>query len=56
MDCFEDNEKPVRGIIVAPDITENAKEELEKLEMEFIPMDPPLDLLKRKTATLDSFF
>ena len=55
VDCFKDNKEFVRGIIVAPDITDNAKEELEKLQMEFISMNPPLDLLKQKATTLDSF-
>lgn len=50
-----DNKEFVRGIIVAPDITDNARELLESLQMEFIQMNPPLDLLKHKTSTLDSF-
>lgn len=56
MDCFTDNKEFVRGAIVAPEITDNALEELEKLKMEFIEMNPPLDLLKQKVSTLDSFF
>lgn len=56
IDCFLDNKEFVRGVIVAPSITDNALEELEKLEMEFIEMNPPLDLLKQKASTLDSFF
>ncbi|MCI5867608.1 MAG: endonuclease NucS [Methanosphaera sp.] len=56
IDCFADNKDFVRGIIVAPDITDNAQEMLDELQMEFIAMDPPLDLLKHKTSTLDSFF
>ncbi|WP_455646106.1 endonuclease NucS [Methanosphaera sp.] len=56
MDCFKDNKEFVRGIIVAPDITDNARELLESLQMEFISMNPPLDLLKQKASTLDSFF
>jgi RecB family endonuclease NucS len=56
VDCFLDNKDFVRAAIVAPDITDNAREELEKLEMEFIEMNPPLDLLKQKASTLDSFF
>lgn len=56
VDCFLDNKKFVRGIIVAPSITDDAMEELKKLQMEFIEMNPPLDLLKQKVSTLDSFF
>lgn len=56
VDCFLDNKKFVRGIIVAPSITDDALEELKKLQMEFIEMNPPLDLLKQKVSTLDSFF
>ncbi|MDY2745426.1 endonuclease NucS [Methanosphaera sp.] len=55
VECFMDNKEFVRGIIVAPDITDNARELLESLQMEFIQMNPPLDLLKHKTSTLDSF-
>jgi RecB family endonuclease NucS len=56
VDCFSDNKDFVRGIIVAPDITDDALEELESLKMEFIQMDPPLDFLKNgKTSTLDAF-
>ncbi len=56
IECFMDNKEFVRGIIVAPEITDNALELLESLQMEFIAMNPPLDLLKQKTSTLDSFF
>ncbi len=56
VDCFSDNAEFVRGIIVAPDITINAMEELESLQMEFIPMEAPLTLIKEDVSTLDSFF
>ena len=56
VDCFADNAEFVRGIIVAPDITINAREELESLQMEFIAMDPPLNLINENVSTLDSFF
>lgn len=56
VDCFADNTEFVRGIIVAPDITLNAREELESLQMEFIAMDPPLNLINENVSTLDSFF
>lgn len=56
VDCFDDNQEDLRAAIVAPDITDNAKELLEEYNMEFIAMNPPLDLLKQKTSTLDSFF
>jgi RecB family endonuclease NucS len=56
VDCFADNKDFVRGVIVAPDITLNAKEELESLQMEFIQMDAPLNLIKENVSTLDSFF
>ena len=56
VDCFTDNADFVRGIIVAPDITTNALEELESLQMEFIEMEPPLNLIKEDISTLDSFF
>lgn len=56
VDCFCDNKEFVRGIIVAPDITDNALELLESLQMEFIAFNPPKELLKHKVSTLDSFF
>lgn len=56
VDCFSDNKDFVRGILVAPDITLNAKEKLESLQMEFIEMKPPLNLVKENVSTLDSFF
>ncbi len=56
VDCFLDNKEFVRGIIVAPDITVNALEELESLQMEFIPMEVPKNLIKENISTLDSFF
>lgn len=56
VDCFDESQEELRAAIVAPDITDNAMELLNEYEMEFIPMNPPLDLLKQKTSTLDSFF
>ena len=56
VECFMDNKEFVRGIIVAPDITDNALELLKSLQMEFIPLNPPKDLLTKKASTLDSFF
>lgn len=56
VDCFLDNKEFVRGIIVAPDITINALEELESLQMEFIQMEAPRTLIKEDVSTLDSFF
>ena len=48
VDCFNESQEDLRAAIVAPDITDNAMELLEEYEMEFISMDPPLDLLKQK--------
>lgn len=56
MDCFADNYDIVRAAIVAPDITSNGREELEKHGYEFIAMEVPLELVKDKTSTLDAFF
>lgn len=45
----------VRGILVAPSITEDARDLLDKYGLEFKEMEPPGELAKSSTVTLDSF-
>lgn len=56
VDCFDQEKEDLRAAIVAPEVTDNAQELLDEYGMEFISMNPPLDLIKHKTSTLDSFF
>lgn len=55
MDCFSDHKKFVRGILVAPSITEDASELLEEFKLEFKPLDPPREFGADKNLTLDFF-
>lgn len=52
---FRDHKKFVRGILVAPSITEDAQALLEKYKLEFKALEPPKDLEKNSTVTLDFF-
>lgn len=55
---FEDfigHKDHVRGILVAPSITEDACRLLKKYGLEFKKMEPPGDLVKSSTLTLDHF-
>ncbi|MGF7118281.1 endonuclease NucS [Methanobacterium oryzae] len=54
-DDFSDHKKFVRGILVAPSITEDALELLEEFQMEFIALEPPKDIIGSKNLTLDFF-
>jgi hypothetical protein len=55
VDCFSDNKEFVRGILVSPSVTEDAKEILKKYQMEHIPLSPPKELKAKKSTTLDYF-
>lgn len=52
---FSDDKYFVRGLLVAPSITEDAQELLEKYRLEFKALDPPKELRKNSTVTLDFF-
>ncbi|MDZ4171267.1 MAG: endonuclease NucS, partial [Methanobacteriaceae archaeon] len=52
---FEDDKKKVRGILVAPSITDDALELLEEEGMEFKSVEPPKELNIDKKVTLDFF-
>lgn len=47
--------KENRGLLVAPDINEDAKELLEEEGIEFKAVDPPKELKSDKKVTLDIF-
>lgn len=52
---FSDHKKLVRGILVAPSLTEDALELLKEKEMEFISMEPPMELKDQRVLTLEDF-
>jgi RecB family endonuclease NucS len=52
---FEDHKNKVRGVLVAPSITEEALEILEEKELEFISLEPPMELKDQKVMTLEDF-
>ena len=54
-DDFSDHKNFVRGILVAPSITEDALELLEGFQMEFKALEPPKDIIGSKNVTLDFF-
>jgi len=55
LDDFADDKKFVRGILVAPSVTEEARELLEEYKMEFKELEPPKELKSAKSVTLDFF-
>jgi len=55
IDTFLDHKNPVRGLLVAPSVTDEALELLEKYELEFKELEPPRELEKDKSLTLDFF-
>jgi hypothetical protein len=52
---FEDHQKKVRGILVAPSLTDEAQELLSKKELEFISLEPPMELKDQRVLTLEDF-
>lgn len=52
---FEDHKKVVRGILVAPSITDEAQELLDEKKLEFIAMESPMDLKDQQVMTLEDF-
>lgn len=56
VDCFSDNKEFVRGILVSPSVTEEAKKILNKYQMEHISLSPPKELKVKSSTTLDYFF
>jgi RecB family endonuclease NucS len=55
LDCFQDNKGHVRGMLVAPSITDDARELLEEQSMEFKEMEPPRELPSEKKVTLKDY-
>jgi RecB family endonuclease NucS len=55
LEDFTDHKEFVRGILVAPSITEEAQALLEEYQMEFKALEPPVELKKVKSVTLDFF-
>lgn len=52
---FEDHKNRVRGILVAPSVTDEASELLGEKGLEFIPMEPPMELTDQQVMTLEDF-
>jgi RecB family endonuclease NucS len=55
MEDFADHKEFVRGMLVAPSITEEARGLLEEYQMEFKALEPPKELKSAKSVTLDFF-
>ena len=55
MDCFSDNKELVRGILVAPSVTDDASELLDEFKLEFKSLEPPREFRTDKNLTLDFF-
>ncbi len=55
MDSFSDHKEFVRGVLVAPSVTDDASELLDEYELEFKSMEPPREFGTDKNLTLDFF-
>jgi len=55
LDDFSDHKKFVRGILVAPSVTDDALALLEEFKLEFKSLDPPKEFSSDKNLTLDFF-
>ena len=55
MKSFSDHKNLVRGILVAPSVTDDALELLEEDRLEFISLKPPMELKEQQTLTLEDF-
>ncbi len=55
LDCFSDHKEFVRGILVAPSVTEDASELLSEYKLEFKSLEPPREFGNDKNLTLDFF-
>jgi RecB family endonuclease NucS len=45
----------VRGILVSPSVTDDARELLKEKKMEYIKLEPPKELERKNNITLDFF-
>jgi RecB family endonuclease NucS len=55
MEDFADHKEFVRGMLVAPSVTEEARALLDGYQMEFKALEPPKELKSAKSVTLDFF-
>lgn len=55
LEDFADHKEFVRGILVAPSLTEDAHDLLQKYQMEFKALEPPKEIINSRNMTLDSF-
>lgn len=52
---FTDHKDLVRGILVAPSVTEEAAELLDEKKLEFVSLEPPKELKDQRVMTLEDF-
>lgn len=52
---FSDHKNFVRGILVAPSLTDDALELLKENKMEYIKLEPPKELERKNNISLDYF-
>ncbi|NYB52358.1 MAG: endonuclease NucS [Methanobacteriaceae archaeon] len=55
VDCFSDHKEKVRGVLVAPSVTDDALQLLQEQDMEFKALEPPRELGTDKVVTLEKF-
>ena len=55
LDCFIDHKQFVRGVLVAPSVTDDAADLLKKYKLEFKELEPPMEFDGDKNLTLDFF-
>ncbi|MDP3065275.1 MAG: endonuclease NucS [Methanobacteriaceae archaeon] len=55
VDCFSDHKEHVRGVLVAPSLTDDARELLEEMNMEFKAVEAPRELKEKSMVTLKHF-
>lgn len=53
--CFSHHKRTVRGILVAPSLTDDALDLLKEKKMEFISLEPPKELKNQQLLTLEDF-
>ena len=55
LDCFSDHKEFVKGLLVAPSITDDASELLKEYKLEYKAMVPPREFGTDRNLTLDFF-
>ncbi len=55
LEDFSDHKNFVRGILVSPSLTDDALELLKEKKMEYVKLEPPQELERKNSITLDFF-